>query len=265
MPTQPQLQPEPTTIGMYLQWARTQKGLELSDVEDRTKIRAKYLQALEAEDWDVLPSSSYARGFLGTYAALLGLDADGLIDEYRRQVETDAPTANLSAYGEPVIEGRRRTSAPRRPLGPLVAAGIALLAVIVVILLILSGSGNGQDKSGANRQGSGSGQASHGATSPQSGSAAGTTLPLKLHAKTGMRVCLVAAGGTPLVDAQTLTAGAREGPFNAVGYRLDVQTGGVVKVKLGHQIQRLASARPASYRVSGATIRSIPYRGGACP
>ena len=62
-------------IGQVLEQARERAGLEITDIEDSTKIRGKYLRALESEDWGELPSSAYAKGFLRTYGQLLGLDS----------------------------------------------------------------------------------------------------------------------------------------------------------------------------------------------
>ncbi len=77
-------------IGEVLKRSRTRQGIEIRDVEERTKIRTKYLRALESEDWDLLPDPAYAKAFLRTYAQLLGLDADAIGDAYRRQVEGDS-------------------------------------------------------------------------------------------------------------------------------------------------------------------------------
>jgi Helix-turn-helix domain/Domain of unknown function (DUF4115) len=69
-------------IGTSLSGARTRQGLELSQVERETRIRARYLQALEDERFDVLPGSAYAKGFLREYAEFLGLDGQQFVDEY---------------------------------------------------------------------------------------------------------------------------------------------------------------------------------------
>ena len=69
-------------IGSSLREARMRRGLELSDVERDTRIRTRYLTALEEERFDVLPGPAYAKGFLRTYADFLGLDAQQFVDEY---------------------------------------------------------------------------------------------------------------------------------------------------------------------------------------
>ena len=69
-------------IGSSLREARERQKLELSRIEHDTHIRAKFLRALEDEQFDRLPAPAYARGFLRTYADYLGLDAQRFVDEY---------------------------------------------------------------------------------------------------------------------------------------------------------------------------------------
>jgi cytoskeletal protein RodZ len=79
-------------LGSSLASARLARGLDLRDVERDTRIRARYLAALEEEDFDSLPGEAYAAGFLRTYAAYLGLDADVYGEELRRRRGTPAPS-----------------------------------------------------------------------------------------------------------------------------------------------------------------------------
>lgn len=69
-------------IGSSLREARERQKLELSRIERDTRIRPKFLQALEDEQFDRLPAPAYAKGFLRTYADYLGLDAQRFVDEY---------------------------------------------------------------------------------------------------------------------------------------------------------------------------------------
>src|ERR687895_368147 len=102
-------------IGNALKEARRRAGLDIRTVEERTKIRTRYLRALESEEWDALPGPAYVKGFLRTYARLLGLDGDALVDEYRRTVE--GPQASPVPLGEGVLETRRRLREPGMPSG----------------------------------------------------------------------------------------------------------------------------------------------------
>ena len=69
-------------IGYSLREARERQGLGYPEIELATKIRAKYIRALEEEDFDAIPGDAYTRGFLRTYAEYLGLDGDVYVDEY---------------------------------------------------------------------------------------------------------------------------------------------------------------------------------------
>lgn len=74
------------TVGEILKNKREEKKVELETVENNTKIRKKFLQALEADEWQSLPSVIYARGFIKNYAEWLGLDSAYVLSVYRRQL-----------------------------------------------------------------------------------------------------------------------------------------------------------------------------------
>src|SRR5438270_2331377 len=78
-------------IGNSLREARVRQGLDYPQVELATKIRAKYIRALEEEEFEVLPGSTYIKGFMRSYAEFLGLDGQLYVDEYnsRHVVEVD--------------------------------------------------------------------------------------------------------------------------------------------------------------------------------
>ena len=84
-------------IGNSLREARTRKGLDFPELEQGTKIRAKYLRALEDEAFETLPSATYVKGFLRTYADYLGLDGQLYVDEYNVRYGS----------GDEVLERRR--------------------------------------------------------------------------------------------------------------------------------------------------------------
>src|SRR3954453_15344324 len=75
------------SIGETLREARMRQHLDITDVEDRTKIRAKYLRALQNEEFGRLPGSTFGKSFLRTYAEVLGLDPHALVEEYRATYE----------------------------------------------------------------------------------------------------------------------------------------------------------------------------------
>jgi hypothetical protein len=91
-------------IGNSLREARVRKELAFPELEQGTKIRAKYLRALEDETFDQLPGPTYVKGFLRTYADYLGLDGQLYVDEYNVRY----------GMGEEVLERRPRSV----PVGP---------------------------------------------------------------------------------------------------------------------------------------------------
>jgi cytoskeleton protein RodZ len=121
-------------IGTTLREARIRARIDISEVEARTKIRAKYLRAIENEEWDLLPGPVYVKSFLRTYGEFLGLDSRQLVDEFKRRYErpTDQELRPISARR---LERERRPR--RRPrLGPLGAVVLVLAAVVAALFLI---------------------------------------------------------------------------------------------------------------------------------
>src|SRR5438067_11298257 len=122
-------------IGSTLREARMRAHIDITEVETRTKIRAKYLRAIENEEWDLLPGPVYAKSFLRTYGDYLGLDSRMLIDEFKRRYESPSdyeprPASTIAR------ERERRRRTPRFPSWTPIAP------VVVVILGVLYAVGS---------------------------------------------------------------------------------------------------------------------------
>ena len=126
-------------IGNSLREARLRQGFELPRVEADTKIRAKYLRALEEEHFEVLPGDTYVKGFLRTYAEYLGLDGQLYIDEYNSRFAREEEFPPMQSGGP-----RRKPPARRVESNFIVVAlaGIVAVTILVVVAWKFGSSGN---------------------------------------------------------------------------------------------------------------------------
>ena len=125
-------------IGNSLREARERQGLGYPEIELATKIRAKYIRALEEEDFTSIPGDAYIRGFLRTYAEYLGLDSDVYVDEYASRFITSWRDELPPRRERHRIRRRERPVERRAVL--LVLAGIALVAALVFVAFRIPGS-----------------------------------------------------------------------------------------------------------------------------
>ena len=124
-------------IGNSLREARLRQSLELSDVERATKIRPKYLRALEDEQFELLPAQTYVKGFLNTYAEFLGLDGQLYVDEYNSRYVT-------REEDEP-FRPRRSTPGPRNRRLESSVVLVTLVGIAVVFGLVIAAWKSGDD------------------------------------------------------------------------------------------------------------------------
>jgi hypothetical protein len=137
-------------IGNSLREARERQGLGYPEIELATKIRAKYIRALEEEDFTSIPGDAYIRGFLRTYADYLGLDSDVYVDEYASRFIT-------SWRDElPPRPERRRVPRRERPIERravlLVLAGIVVVTALVFAAWQIPGSSTNGPGTGGGKQ-----------------------------------------------------------------------------------------------------------------
>jgi cytoskeleton protein RodZ len=137
-------------IGATLREARMRAKIDINEVETRTKIRAKYLRAIENEEWSLLPGDVYVKSFLRTYADYLGLDSRQIIDDYKRRYERPsdnemrqiAPLAREGGRRERGARTPRTPRASRPPRGPLIPPWAVIGVVLVAIVAALYFVGN---------------------------------------------------------------------------------------------------------------------------
>lgn len=139
-------------MGQELREAREARGIKLETIEEETKIRRKYLIALESGKWDEIPGEVYVKGFLRTYANYLGLDGAALVNRYKElsRVRVQAEAAQRARrQAEPALEPRpaleARPGPQARPAVMAPSPGVARgkpgragrIARLVLALLVL--------------------------------------------------------------------------------------------------------------------------------
>jgi hypothetical protein len=248
-------------VGNKLREARTRRRLGVQDVEAATKIRARYLQAIENEEWDQLPGDIYARAFIRTYGSFLGLDGERLAEEQRQQRGSARPGERLPRVDPRPRRVRPRRSARRGPsISPrLVAVLVSALVIGVLLVVGLSTGGSSNDTGAAGgrsakRHGGGAKKSHQG---KQQGALAGHTLELR--AKGEVWVCLLDGAGKPLVDGQILLPGETEGPFRSGSFTLALGNGAVTMTVDGQQAKTPEPSSPIGFTVdSKGSVRELP-------
>jgi cytoskeletal protein RodZ len=142
-------------LGIKLREARARRKLSLQEAEDATKIRARYLQAIENEDWNELPGDIYARAFIRTYGSLLGLDGDRLAEEQRQLRGSARPGERLPRVDPRPRKAVRARHGKRRQVPPRLVTALVLalvVAALIAIGLFSGGSGGGDGAAKPQRQ-----------------------------------------------------------------------------------------------------------------
>jgi hypothetical protein len=190
-------------IGATLREARMRQRLDISDVEAQTKIRAKYLRALENEEWDLLPGPTFVKSFLRTYADALGLDARLVMEEYKLRHERLADHELLPISPQTTRERSRRRGPPGIGRDVLVA----ILVVALVALLIVLGRNGGNDDASTSPN-TVAGQDATSTTPKKSKPAKRPAAPafarLRLVPSAEVWVCLQAAGNRTLIPGTVI-------------------------------------------------------------
>ena len=232
-------------IGATLREARMRARIDISEVEAETKIRAKYLRALENEEWDLLPGPTYVKSFLRTYAEALDLDAKLLVDEYKLRhehlSEVELQPINAAAPGR-----------ERRRQGPVVPRGVVIVLVFVglIVALGLLGSDDPSDEP-APVATTARTTTTKRATAPEPPPppAAPRRVRLQIVATGLVNVCLK-AGDRVLVNGETLAAGQKTKTFRSKRLRLTLGNNSARMVINGRSREVPPSADPIGYVIT---------------
>jgi cytoskeleton protein RodZ len=226
-------------LGSTLREARTRQGLELRDAAEATRIRVKFLAALEGERLDELPAEFYARAFLRTYAEFLGLDGDVYVAELNSRLEARKPP--------PPPPPEPRLTLPS--LDWRVTALVSGAAAVVLVSLL------------AWHYGGGSQPRPQSATTSQVASVRKTIAPRPAAATrasrpTVARLVLVAARGDCWLS---IRAGSRDGRVLEEGL---LREGSSVRVAAKRLWIRIGAPWNLDARLNGRALRALPANTG---
>lgn len=131
------------TLADILKKARKDKGVSLSDAEIGTKVREKFLAALEEGNWKVLPQDVYVRGFILAYAKFLDLATDSVLGQYEKEakIRRNSTAAKIS-YNQSIKEGRVLVTPKILAYAGLSMFFISLFSYVVIQVLNFAGSPN---------------------------------------------------------------------------------------------------------------------------
>jgi cytoskeletal protein RodZ len=246
-------------IGERLREARMRQKIDIAEVEAATKIRAKYLRALENEEFALLPGTTFVKTFMRTYAEYLGLDSQLLIEEYRVDYEPRGEGDPQPMVSRPSRRQERRPPRPARgPPGP----GTAILVVVVVVLAIfgilgLTGGGS-KDENTADKGGTTSTQAKKPGKSKRKREAKPKPRSVRLRVRFSAPtyLCVDRGSGTPVIYEDTTVD-----PQTFKGKHLRVNIGNAASVSAtanGKRVPIPSTATIAGFDFKPGKSKPIP-------
>jgi cytoskeleton protein RodZ len=221
-------------IGATLREARMRERIDVSEIEATTKIRAKYLRALENEEWGLLPGPTFVKSFLRTYAQALGLDGKALVEEYR--LHHEQPSEGML---EPIVSGSSRNRGrnlkgtsgrpgrsggdPGPSRGYTIAVGTIVAIIVLLIVLLATGGSSKKHAKNAARAKTGKTSTAKGKGTPAPGAgtkAASGPVALSLTPTGTVYVCLIGDNGRKLIPGEELHAGQSTATYHAKRFEI---------------------------------------------
>jgi len=247
--------------------------IDVSEIEAQTKIRAKYLRALENEEWGLLPGPTFVKSFLRTYAQALGLDGKALVEEYRLAHEHPS-----EAMLEPIVStpqsrrtGRTQGRTQGRPgsgekpsRGYMLTVGAIGLVIVALIVLLLAG-GKSPSKSPTSSGASTTATTGHARTKHRAGGkpAAGHTVSpnalvaLSLKASALVYVCLIGDDGRKVIPGVDLQAGETTPTYHARRFVMTLGNSSVTMIVDGRPRTVAPSSQAIGYSLTKASGRHV--------
>lgn len=241
-------------IGATLREARMRARIEISEVEAATKIRAKYLRAIENEEWDQLPGPTFVKSFVRTYAEYLGIDGRLLVDEYKLRHE--APVEHEVQPLAPNLGGER----PRRIRPPTISRGWAIALTIIGLLVLLTVLGSLNEHQSAKlsmpKRPARSRRAAQAPTVPR-------RVSLQLIPTDSVYVCLRNSKDKLLLN-ETLEPGTQQKTYRSRRFRLTLGNSALQMKVNGQTLTVPQSANAINYELTPAGRRRLSDADNQC-
>ena len=254
-------------IGETLRDARMRAHIDVSEIEAKTKIRAKYLRALENEEWGLLPGPTFVKSFLRTYAQALGLDGKALVEEYR--ISHEGPS---EAALEPIVSspkharghGSGTARSPGRPSrGYIVLVGVVALVVVLLVVGLLTGGGSSKQAAVTSTH----------VTTPATARGHRTTgrpaagvpmVSLSLRPSAPVYVCLIGDNGRKVIPGTELQPGTSTPTYHAKRFEVTLGNSSVTMIVDGTERAVPPSSQAIGYSITKANGRR-PLAPGQLP
>jgi cytoskeletal protein RodZ len=248
-------------IGTTLREARIRARIDMGEVEARTKIRAKYLRAIENEEWDLLPGPVYVKSFLRTYGDFLGLDSRTLVDEYKRQYErpTDHEMRPISSLSR---ERERAARGPRIP--PWAIVGVVLVAIVAVLYFVGSNNNKSPSNNPTTPNAAANQPTQHRPAHKKKKQQQHKTVPakpktvtLQLVPTATVYVCVENGAGAKLIAGRVFAAGETI-PTEKAGKLLITLGNSSVQMKVNGKAVQVAQGSPIGYSITPSGMTPLP-------
>jgi cytoskeleton protein RodZ len=249
--------------------------IDVSEIEAQTKIRAKYLRALENEEWSLLPGPTFVKSFLRTYAQALDLDGKALVEEYRLHHERPSEAALEPIVSTPQSargrQGGRSSEGPSRAY--MAAVGVVgAVIVLLVVLLLVGGGGRGGSSTPTTNTPSHTAATHHHAGSTHhatntGGRASGppsSIVALSLKPTAALYVCLIGDNARKLIPGLELQPGHSTPTFHARHFVVNLGNNSLTMYIDGRARTVPSSSGPIGYSITRARGRQ-PLPAGQLP